>query len=301
MKPNLKIDIAGIKMKNPIMTASGTFGYGEEYSRFFNLNKLGAIVVKGTTLEPRLGNPQPRICETPSGMINSIGLQNVGVESLIKDKLPFLRQFDVPVIVNIAGKTQEEFRDLAKILDQVDGIAGLEVNISCPNVKEGGVLFGSSPKMAARISSKVKENTRLPVIVKLTPNVTDIAAIAKAVKEAGADAISLINTLRGAGFVDGVLLQGGLSGPCIKPHALWMVNAVVQADLGIPVIGMGGIASATDALEFFKVGAAAIAIGTAFFVNPMAAIEIIDGVKEYLIKNQIKSVGALKNFKQKRR
>jgi len=301
LKPNLKIEIAGIKMKNPVMTASGTFGYGQEYSRYFDLNKLGAIVVKGTTLKPKLGNPQPRICETPSGMINSIGLQNVGVDSLVKDKLPFLRRFNVPVIVNIAGNTAEEFRDLAKILDQVAGLAGLEVNISCPNVKQGGISFGIDAKETFRIVARVKNSCSLPVLVKLTPNVTDIVVIARAAKEAGADALSLINTLRGAGFVNGVLLRGGLSGPCLKPHALWMVDRVAQADLGLPIVGLGGITNAQDALEFLKVGATAIAIGTAFFVNPLAAVQTIDGLKKYLVKNQINSVSKLRNFKQKRR
>lgn len=301
MKPNLKIEIAGIKMKNPVMTASGTFGYGQEYSQCFDLSRLGAVVVKGTTLKPKPGNPQPRIGETAAGLINSIGLQNVGVKSLIKDKLPFLRQFKIPVIVNIAGETEKEFGQLAKLLDRVETVAGLEVNISCPNVLKGKIPFGSSVAMTYKVVKIVKENTGLAAIVKLSPNVTDIKAIAQAAKEAGADAISLINTVRGAVFVKDTLLRGGLSGPAIKPIALWMVAEIAEANLGLPIIGMGGITDFQDAIDFLKVGATAVAIGTASFVNPQAAIQIIEGIENYLMQHQIPNIKDLRKTLTKRR
>lgn len=285
---NMEINIAGIKMKNPVMTASGTFAYGREYSEYIDLNKLGAIVVKGTSIEPWKGNKPPRIAETPSGILNSIGLQNPGVDHFIKEDLPFLLNFDTPIIVNVVGKTVEEYCRVIEMLNDKP-IAGYELNISCPNVKEGGVAFGTNPLMAAEITSKIKKISKKPLIVKLSPNVTDITEIAKAVENAGADAISLINTLLGM-VIDinskrPVLANnvGGLSGPAVKPVAVRMVWQVANA-VKIPVIGMGGIMSGNDAIEFMLAGASAVEVGTATFVNPNATIEIIDGIKNYMIK-----------------
>ena len=282
-------------MNNPVMSASGTFGYGEEYAGYIDLNRLGAVVVKGLSLKPRLGNPPPRIMETASGMLNSIGLQNIGVDAFIEEKLPFLRKYDTAVIANIYGETYDEFKKVAKKLSSAKGVHALEVNISCPNVKKGGVSFGTDPKIAARVTSTVKDETGLPVIVKLTPNVTDIAAIAQAVEKAGADVISLINTLTGMS-VDLKTrsphlknITGGLSGPAIKPVALRMVWQVIQK-VSIPVIGIGGIMTAEDALEFLILGAKAVQIGTANFVNPHATLNVIEGIKNYLIDNKIRDI-----------
>ena len=247
-KPNLEVEIAGIKLKNPVMTASGTFGYGEEFSPFIDLDRLGAMVLKGITLKPKRGNPPPRIIETPSGMLNAIGLQNVGVEVLIKEKLPYLKKFNTPVIINISGDTIEEYIELARRLGEVSkemGVAGLEVNISCPNVKNGDMAWGTDAKATYKIVSSIRKVTTLPLIVKLTPNVTDIKTIAQAAKEAGADALSLINTLVGMAVdIDSrkpklANISGGLSGPAVKPVALWLVWQVFQT-VNIPVIGIGG-------------------------------------------------------------
>ncbi len=300
-KPNLEVEIAGIKLKNPVMTASGTFGYGEEFSPFIDLDKLGAMVVKGITLKPKMGNPPPRIIETPSGMLNSIGLQNEGVEVLIKEKLPYLQKFNTPVIINISGDTIEEYLELARRLGEVSeekGIAGLEVNISCPNVKKGGMIWGTDAKATYKIISNIRKATSLPLIVKLTPNVTDIKTIAQAAEEAGADALSLINTLVGMAVDIGSCkpklanISGGLSGPAVKPVALWLVWQVFQT-VNIPVIGIGGITKVEDALEFIIAGARAIEIGTANFVNPKVTIEIIEGIEKYLTENNIKDVNEL--------
>jgi len=300
-KPNLEVEIAGIKLKNPVMTASGTFGYGEEFSPFIDLDKLGAMVLKGITLKPKMGNPPPRIIETPSGMLNSIGLQNVGVERLIKEKLPYLKKFNTPVIINISGNTIEEYLELARRLGEVSeekGIAGLEVNISCPNVKKGGMIWGTDAKATYKIINNIRKATSLPLIVKLTPNVTDIKTIAQAAEEAGADTLSLINTLVGMVVdIDSrkpklANISGGLSGPAVKPVALWMVWQVFQT-VNIPVIGIGGIIKVEDALEFIIAGARAIEIGTANFVNPRVTIEIIEGIGKYLIENNIKDVNEL--------
>jgi len=300
-KPNLEVEIAGIKLKNPVMTASGTFGYGEEFSPFIDLDKLGAMVLKGITLKLKMGNPPPRIIETPSGMLNSIGLQNVGVEMLIKEKLPYLKKFNTPVIINISGDTIEEYLELARRLGEVSeemGIAGLEVNISCPNVKKGGMVWGTDAKATYRIISNIRKATSLPLIVKLTPNVTDIKTIAQAAEEAGADALSLINTLVGMAVdIDSrkpklANVSGGLSGPAVKPVALWLVWQVFQT-VNIPVIGIGGIIKVEDALEFIITGARAIEIGTANFVNPRVTIEIIEGIEKYLIENNIKDINEL--------
>ena len=286
----LATDLRGIHMKSPVMVASGTFGFGKEYSDFVNLSDLGAIVTKGTSLEPWEGNPPDRIAETPAGMLNAIGLQNDGVDSLINEKLPWLRQFDVPVIVNIIGKTVDEYAEIARRLDGVDGVAGLEVNISCPNVKHGGIAFGIDPKMTETVVGAVRKATSLPVIPKLSPNVTDIVLMARICVEAGADAISLINTLLGTA-IDAETrsfklanITGGLSGPAIKPVALRMVWQVAQA-VDVPIIGVGGIMTAEDAVEFFLAGADAIQVGTANFVNPEAAIEITAGLDEYLARH----------------
>jgi dihydroorotate dehydrogenase (NAD+) catalytic subunit len=296
--PKMDVKIGRLKLKNPVITASGTFGYGEEYSGYIDLNKLGAIVVKGLSLKPRLGNPPPRIMETTGGMLNAVGLQNIGVNAFIEEKLPFLRKYDTAVIANIYGETYDEFKGVAKKLNSAKGVYALEVNISCPNVKKGGVSFGSDPKIAARVTRIVKDETSLPVIVKLTPNVTDITVIAQAVEKAGADALSLINTLTGMS-VDLKTrkphlknITGGLSGPAIKPVALRMVWQVAQK-VSIPVIGIGGIMTAEDALEFLIVGAKAVQIGTANFINPLATMEVVEGIENYLTANKIKDISQI--------
>ncbi|MBP2653657.1 MAG: Dihydroorotate dehydrogenase [Firmicutes bacterium] len=282
----LAVNIAGIKMKTPVMTASGTFGFGPEYSEFVDLNRLGAIVVKGTTLLSRTGNFGRRIAETPAGMLNSIGLENPGADEFLTMTLPKLAKYDVPIIVNISGNTVEEYGKMATKLS-VSGVAGLELNISCPNVKQGGIAFGTDPASAAAVVCEVKKNTSIPVIVKLSPNVTDIVAMAKTVEEAGADAVSLINTLLGMAIDTAswrpVLgnIVGGLSGPAVKPVALRMVWQVAKA-VKVPVIGMGGIMTAQDAVEFLLAGASAVAVGTANFVNPYASVDVAEGIKDYL-------------------
>ena len=293
----LEVNIAGIKMKTPVMAASGTFGFGMEYSDFVDLNQIGAVVVKGTTLKPRPGNKGRRIAETPAGMLNSIGLENPGVEEFLQGILPKLAQYDVPIIVNISGNTIEEYGELAALLT-VPGVAGLELNISCPNVKEGGIAFGTLCHSAAAVVEAAKRNTNLPVIVKLSPNVTDIVEMAQAVEQAGADAISLINTLLGMAIdihkwrpVLGNVV-GGLSGPAVKPIAVRMVWQVAQA-VKVPIIGMGGIVTAEDAVEFMLAGASAVAVGTGNFVNPRAAQSIAEGIKEYLQKRGLTHVNQL--------
>ena len=295
---SMSVKIGTLKLKNPVMTASGTFGYGGEYADYVDLNKLGAIVVKGLSLKPRAGNPPPRIMETPSGMLNAVGLQNIGVHTFIEEKLPILRKYDTNVIANIYGETYDEYKKVAQKLTSAKGVHALEVNISCPNVRKGGLSFGADPKSAAAVTRKVKEVTGLPVIVKLTPNVTDITAIAAAVEKAGADAISLINTLTGMSvdiFTRRPHLKnvtGGLSGPAIKPVALRMVWQVLQK-ISIPVIGIGGIMNAEDALEFLILGAKAVQIGTANFINPQATIEIIADIERYMELNGIKNISKL--------
>ncbi len=300
-KTCLKVEIAGIKLKNPVMTAAGTFGYGQEYAPFVDLNRLGAMILKGITLKPKTGNPPPRVIETPSGMLNAIGLQNVGVEILIKGKLPYLKKFNTPVIINISGDTIEEYIELARRLGEVSKemrVAGLEVNISCPNVKKGGMAWGTDAKATYKIISSIRKATPLPLIVKLTPNVTNIKTIAQAAEEAGADALSLINTLVGMAVdIDSCKpklanISGGLSGPAVKPVALWLVWQVFQT-VKIPIIGIGGIIKIEDALEFIIAGARAIEIGTANFLNPMATIKIIERMEKYLVDNQIKDVNEL--------
>lgn len=293
----LGVTIAGIKMKTPVMTASGTFGFGLEYRDFVNLNKIGAVVVKGTTLVPRPGNKGRRIAETPAGILNSIGLENPGVDEFLSTILPRLGEYDVPVIVNISGNTVEEYGELAARLN-VAGVAGVELNISCPNVKEGGIAFGTNCNSASAVVRQVKSNTNLPVIVKLSPNVTDIVAMAQSVEEAGADAISLINTLLGMSIdihkwrpVLGNVV-GGLSGPAVKPIAVRMVWQVAQA-VQVPIIGMGGIVTAEDAVEFMLAGASAVAVGTANFINPCAAQSVADGIKDYVRQRGLSHVNEL--------
>jgi len=296
-KERLAVNIAGIKMKTPVMTGSGTFGFGEEFSDFVDLNQLGAIVVKGTTLKPRSGNEGVRIAETPSGMLNCIGLENPGVEYFLTDILPRIAQYDAPIIVNISGSTVEEYGLLAKMLD-VPGVAAIELNVSCPNVREGGIVFGTDPQSAAAVVRAAKTNTKKPVILKLSPNVTDITIMAKAVEAAGADAISMINTLIGMAIdvktwnpVLGNII-GGLSGPAVKPVALRLVWQVAQC-VKIPIIGMGGIMTAEDAVEFLLAGASAVAVGTANFVNPTAAQDIADGIDDYLVARKLTNVSQL--------
>lgn len=294
---DMKVNIAGIRMKNPVMTASGTYGFGREYAKFYDLSKLGGIVVKGLTLEPREGNKPPRIAETPAGILNSVGLQNPGVDYFLKEELPFLRQYDTAVIANIAGNTVEEYcRMTEKLGDRVDGI---ELNISCPNVKEGGVAFGTKCDSVYNITRKVKDYCRVPLIVKLSPNVTDIREIAAAAEEGGADALSLINTLLGMA-IDiharrPVLANvvGGLSGPAVKPVAVRMVWQVAQT-VKIPVIGMGGISSWQDAVEFILAGADAVSVGTANFVDPYAPLVILEGLEQYMKRYRFDSIKAFK-------
>ncbi len=297
-RPNLSVNIGGIHMKNPVATASGTFGYGPEYAPYIDLNRLGAIVVKGTTLEPRAGNPAPRLVETPAGILNSIGLQNPGVDRFIEEYLPYLAGYDLPVIVNIAGDTVEHYAILAGKLDRAHGVSGIEVNISCPNVKKGGMQFGSDPVMAAEVTRAVKGNTEKPVIVKLSPNVTSIVAVAKKVAEAGADALSMINTLLGMAIdiktrrpVLGNVM-GGLAGPSVRPVAVRAVWQVYR-EVDLPIIGMGGIMAAGDALEFVLAGAAAVAVGSANFVNPCATMDVLEGIEKYMIENEIQDISEL--------
>jgi dihydroorotate dehydrogenase (NAD+) catalytic subunit len=293
-RADLSVDIAGLKLKNPVMTASGTFGFGEEYSEFYSLNRLGAVVVKGLTLKPRMGNPPPRTAETPAGMLNSIGLQNPGVDEFVQSELPRLLDQDVCVIANISGTTVDEYCVMTEKLGP-SGVSAVELNLSCPNVREGGITFGLKPETVYNVTRRVKECAEKPVIVKLSPNVTDIVEIAAAVKEGGGDAVSLINTLLGMDIDietrKPVLknLYGGLSGPAVKPVALRMVHQVSKANL-IPVIGMGGILDWKDAVQFLLAGAKAVAVGTANFVNPYAPIEIIEGIEGYLQKNGFSSV-----------
>jgi dihydroorotate dehydrogenase (NAD+) catalytic subunit len=295
---DLNVNVGGIEMKNPVMTASGTFGYGEEYADFVDLNRLGAIVVKGITKEEKSGNPPPRIIETPAGMLNAIGLQNVGVEAFISKKLPYLKRYDVPVIVNINGEKIQDYVQLAQRLDSVKGVAGLEVNISCPNVERGGMSFGVDANLTHQVVESVRKNTNLPLIVKLSPNVTDITKIALTAESAGADALSLINTLLGMAINIRTRrpmlanITGGLSGPAVKPIAVRMVWQTARV-VKIPIVGMGGIMAAEDAIEFFLAGATAVAVGTANFVNPRASLDIIDGIRDFLMEQGISSMKEL--------
>ncbi|MEW6427451.1 MAG: dihydroorotate dehydrogenase [Thermodesulfobacteriota bacterium] len=287
MAPDLTVFLGKLQLANPVLTASGTFGYAREFEGLVEVNRLGGVVTKGISLEPRVGNRPPRIVETPCGMLNAIGLENVGVVRFVREKMPYLRGLATAVVVNILGDSLEEYRELARRLDGVDGVDAIEVNISCPNVKAGGVAFGVDPVMAARVTEVVRTATRLPVIVKLSPNVTDITVMARAVEEAGADALSLINTFIGMA-IDTERRQprlgnviGGLSGPAIRPIAVRMVWQVART-VKIPVIGMGGIAAVEDALEFFIAGASAVQVGTANFIEPDIAVRIVDGLVAYM-------------------
>ena len=295
---NLAVDIAGIKMKNPVMVASGTFGYGAEYSELIDIDRLGAIVVKGICLDAWSGNSPSRMVEVPGGLVNAIGLQGPGVAGFNEKYMPFLRKHDIPVIVNIWGKSLEEYGAVAAAFENVEGVSGLELNISCPNVKEGGIAFGTNPKMTADVVAHVRKNTKLPLIVKLSPNVPNIAEFARIAEAEGSDAISLINTLP-AMVIDietrkPILsnVVGGLSGPAIHPVAVklvWEAAKVVK----IPIIGMGGIMSAKEAIEFMVAGATAVAVGTANFIDPDTSIDVIDGISTYMQKHGMSSVDEL--------
>ncbi|MDR0367677.1 MAG: dihydroorotate dehydrogenase [Bacteroidales bacterium] len=292
---DLQIKIGNITCKNPVLTASGTFGYGEEFADFIDLNRLGGIIVKGTTLHLRQGNPYPRMAETPSGMLNAVGLQNKGVDYFITEIYPRIKHLDTHIIVNVSGSAVEDYVLTAEKLNALAGVPAIELNISCPNVKEGGMAFGTSCHSANEITKAVRKVYNKTMIVKLSPNVTNIAEIAKAVEDAGADAVSLINTLLGMA-VDAerqkpVLstVTGGLSGPCVKPIALRMVWQVFHA-VKIPVVGLGGIMNATDAIEFMLAGASAVQIGTANFIDPAVTVKIIDGVEEYLNRHKCSSI-----------
>lgn len=286
---DLSVNIAGMKLKNPVIAASGTFGFGKEYSKFFDLNKLGGISVKGLTLEPRKGNEPPRIAETPGGILNSVGLQNPGVHTFIRDEIPFLREFDTAVIANVAGNTVDDYRAIVEILSDAD-IDAIELNVSCPNVKEGCLLFGSTAAGVFDVTDAVRKVCKKPLIVKLSPNVTDITEIARAAEAAGADCISLINTILGMSIDvekrKPVLanVMGGLSGPAVKPVAVRMVYQTAKA-VKVPIIGMGGISNESDAIEFMLAGASAVMIGTAGFVNPNVWVDTIQGIEEYIKEN----------------
>ncbi len=288
----------GLLLSNPVIAASGTFGYGTEHAQVIDIQRLGAIICKGTTLNSRPGNPQPRLAETACGLLNSIGLDNIGVKAVIEDKAPIWAQWHVPVLVNIAGESIEEYAELARMLEGVAGISGIEVNISCPNVKAGGMEFGVSAEAAAAVTAAVKRGNSLPIIVKLSPNVTDIVEIARAVVNAGADALSLINTPKGMAIdiskrrpiLGGI--SGGLSGPAIKPIAIYKVYQVAQ-EVAVPIIGCGGIASADDALEFIMAGASAVQVGTAILVNPRAPLDVLNGLERFMEREGIGGLGQL--------
>lgn len=289
--PDMTVNLAGVELKNPVMTASGTFGSGEEYSEFVDLNRLGAVVTKGVANVPWPGNPVPRIAETYGGMMNAIGLQNPGIDVFCRRDIPFLKKFDTKIIVNVCGKTIEDYLEVVERLAD-EPVELLEINISCPNVKEGGIAFGQNPKAAENITREVKKHAKQPVIMKLSPNVTDIAEMAKAVESGGADVISLINTLTGMKIdihrqtFAVANKTGGVSGPAIKPIAVRMVYQVANA-VKVPLIGMGGISCAEDALEFILAGASAVSIGTANFYNPMTTIEVVEGIENYMKQHQV--------------
>lgn len=294
---NMSVNIAGVELKNPVMTASGTFGSGMEYGEYVDLNKLGAVVTKGVATVPWPGNPTPRIAETYGGMINAVGLQNPGLDTFIKRDIPFLKQYDTKIIVNVCGKSKEDYVEAVERLAE-QPVDMLEINISCPNVKEGGIAFGQNPNSAMEITQAVKKVAKQPVIMKLSPNVTDITEMARAVEAGGADAVSLINTLTGMKIDINRRTfavsnkTGGLSGPAIKPVAVRMVYQVANA-IKLPIIGMGGIANADDALEFIMAGATAVSIGTANFNDPYTTVKVIDGIKDYMLKYGIEDIAEL--------
>lgn len=284
---DLSVEIGKLKLRNPVMTASGTFGYGEEYSEFMDLNRLGAVVVKGLSLLPKEGNPPPRIVETAGGILNAIGLQNIGIERFIQEKLPFLKQFNIPVIANFFGDSVDEYVKAAERLSTGGGIHGLEMNISCPNKQAGWCIFGTDPKVTFEVVSAVRKSTDLTLIVKLSPNVTDIGVMARAAEDAGADAVSLINTITGMAVDIETRrpklanITGGLSGPAVKPVALRMVWEAYRA-VRVPLVGMGGIMNGRDAIEFILAGATAVAVGTAHFINPVSSVEVIEGMENFM-------------------
>jgi dihydroorotate dehydrogenase (NAD+) catalytic subunit len=294
-KVNLAVEIAGVRFKNPVLTASGTFGYGLEFAQFFDISKLGGFCTKGLSLKPLAGNPPGRIVETPAGMLNAIGLENVGVDRFVREKLPLLQAYDTEVVANVLGKSVDEFAELARRLDPCRKISALELNISCPNIKEGGIHFGHDPRMAAQAVEAVKRSTAKPVWVKLSPNVTDVTEIARACEAAGADALTLVNTFVGMSidvYKRRPLLSnvtGGLSGPAIRPLAVRMVYQVARA-VRIPVVGIGGIISARDALEFMIAGAVAVQVGTANFTDPAAPLKVIDGLEQYCCEQGIADI-----------
>ena len=295
---NTKVNLAGVELKNPVMVASGTFGSGAEYSEFVDLNRLGAVVTKGVTSVPWPGNPAPRIAETASGMLNAIGLQNPGIDLFSKRDLPFLEKYDTKVIVNVCGHSTEEYLDVVERLADEPRVDMLEINISCPNVKEGGIAFGQDPKAVEAITKAVKAKAKQPIIMKLSPNVTDITVMAKAAEAGGADCLSLINTLTGMKIdIERQTFAianktGGLSGPAVKPVAVRMVYQVANA-VKIPIIGMGGICTAEDAMEFILAGATAVSIGTANFANPYTTVEVIDGIEAYMRRHGVEDINEL--------
>lgn len=295
---NTKVNLAGVELKNPVMVASGTFGSGAEYSEFVDLNRLGAVVTKGVASVPWPGNPAPRIAETASGMLNAIGLQNPGIDLFSKRDLPFLEQYDTKVIVNVCGHSTEEYLDVVERLADEPRVDMLEINISCPNVKEGGIAFGQDPKAVEAITKAVKAKAKQPIIMKLSPNVTDITVMAKAAEAGGADCLSLINTLTGMKIdIERQKFAianktGGLSGPAVKPVAVRMVYQVANA-VKIPIIGMGGICNAADAMEFILAGATAVSIGTANFTNPYTTVEVIDGIEDYMKRHKVADINDL--------
>lgn len=294
---NLSVDFAGVEMKNPVTTASGTFGSGAEFAEFVDLNELGAVTTKGVANVPWEGNPTPRVCETYGGMLNAIGLQNPGIDVFAKRDIPFLKQYDTKIIVNVCGRTTKDYVEVVERLSQED-VDLLEINISCPNVKAGGIAFGQEPKQVEKITSEIKAKAKQPVIMKLSPNVTDITVMAKAAQEGGADAISLINTLTGMKIDINrrafalANKTGGMSGPAVKPVAVRMVYQAAHA-VTIPVLGMGGIATAEDALEFIMAGATMVSIGTANFHNPTATVDVIRGMEAFMQKNGVKDIKEL--------
>jgi dihydroorotate dehydrogenase (NAD+) catalytic subunit len=297
IKLDLKTNLGKLKLKNPVMTASGTFGYGREFAEFIDLNRLGAIVVKGISLKPMKGNPAPRICETPCGMLNAIGLQNPGLKGFLKDQLPFLNKLKTKIIVNILGNSIDEYIELAEKLE-ASGIHAIELNVSCPNVKKGGIVFGTDPALFEELIVRVRNRVRLPLITKLSPNVTDITQFAKIAENAGSNALSLINTITGM-CIDIKTrrprlanITGGLSGPAVKPVAVRMVWQCYNA-VSIPIIGMGGILSADDAIEFILAGASGVAVGTGNFINPGTTMDVLQGIQSYMSDRNIKSINEL--------
>jgi len=295
LKPDMRVDLGGLKLKNPVMTASGTFGYGLEFGYYMDISKLGAVIVKGLSLKPREGNPPPRTVETPCGMLNSIGLQNVGVDEFIKEKLPPLMKLKATVIANIFGETISEYEEVARRLDCAEGVSAIEINISCPNVKKGGILFGTDPREAGRVVKAVRGATKLHIMTKLSPNVTDIKAMVRAVEEAGTDSVSLINTITGMAIdVEKrrpvlATVTGGLSGPAIRPIAVRMVWEARSVSR-VPLIGIGGIVTAADALQFMIAGAAAVQVGTVNFLDPGSSGRVIEGIEDYMKRHGIRSV-----------